>query len=171
MPADPDGQPLAVVFKTIADPFVGQVSLLKVLSGTIRNDDHLVNSRTGTDERLHGLFVVRGKEHEPVDALAAGDIGGVAKLSGTTTGDTLAPKGQPVRVRADRAAGAACSPPPSWPRPRPTTTSWPARCTACRTRTPPSSSTATRRPTRRCSAAPARPTSPSPSSGSSGSSA
>ena len=70
--ADPDGQPLAVVFKVIADPFVGQVSLLKVLSGTIRNDDHLVNSRTGTDERLHGLFVVRGKEHEPVDGAGGG---------------------------------------------------------------------------------------------------
>ena len=98
VPADPAGQPLAVVFKTIADPFVGQVSLLKVLSGTIRNDDHLVNSRSGTDERLHGLFMVRGKEHEPVDLLAAGDIGGVAKLSGTATGDTLAPKGQPVHV-------------------------------------------------------------------------
>ena len=98
IPADPDAQPLAMVFKTIADPFVGQVSLLKVLSGTIRNDDHLVNSRTGTDERLHGLFVVRGKDHEPVDALAAGDIGGVAKLSNTATGDTLAPKGQPVHV-------------------------------------------------------------------------
>jgi elongation factor G len=98
IPADPDGKPLAMVFKTIADPFVGQLSLFKVLSGTIRNDDHLVNSRTGADERLHGLFVVRGKEHEPVDALAAGDIGGVAKLSGTVTGDTLAPKGQPVHV-------------------------------------------------------------------------
>ncbi len=98
VPANPDAQPLAMVFKTIADPFVGQVSLLKVLSGTIRNDDHVVNSRSGTDERLHGLFVVRGKEHEPVDSLAAGDIGGVAKLSGTTTGDTLAPKGQPVHV-------------------------------------------------------------------------
>lgn len=98
VPAAPDGQPLALAFKTIADPFVGQVTLLKVLSGTIRNDDHLVNSRTGSDERLHGLFVVRGKDHEPVDALAAGDIGGVAKLSATATGDTLAPKGQPVHV-------------------------------------------------------------------------
>jgi elongation factor G len=98
VPADPDGKPLAMVFKTIADPFVGQVSLLKVLSGTIRNDDHLINSRTGNAERLHGLFIVRGKEHEPVDALAAGDIGGVAKLAGTATGDTLAPKGQPVLV-------------------------------------------------------------------------
>lgn len=96
--ADPDGEPLAFVFKTIADPFVGQVSLFKVLSGTIRSDDHLVCTRTGTDERLHGLFLVRGKDHEPVDALPAGDIGGVAKLAGTATGDTLAAKGQPVTV-------------------------------------------------------------------------
>ena len=100
VPADPSGDPLAFVFKTIADPFVGQLSLFKVLSGTIRNDDHLVNSRTGNAERLHGLFVVRGKEHEPVDALAAGDIGGIAKLTGTATGDTLSAKGKPVVVPA-----------------------------------------------------------------------
>ena len=100
VPADPSGDPLAFVFKTIADPFVGQLSLFKVLSGTIRNDDHLVNSRTGTDERLHGLFVVRGREHEPIDSLAAGDIGGIAKLTGTATGDTLSAKGKPVVVPA-----------------------------------------------------------------------
>jgi elongation factor G len=99
VPADADGDPLAFAFKTIADPFVGQVTLFKVLSGTIRNDDHLVNSRTGTEERLHGLFVVRGKEHEPVDALAAGDLGGVAKLGDTVTGDTLSKRGKPVQVR------------------------------------------------------------------------
>ena len=98
VPADPSGDPLAFVFKTIADPFVGQVSLLKVLSGTVRNDDHIVNSRSGADERMHGLFVVRGREHEPVDLLTAGDLGGVAKLAGTTTGDTLAPRGKPVVV-------------------------------------------------------------------------
>lgn len=98
VPADPAGDPLAFVFKTIADPFVGQVSLFKVLSGTIRSDDHLVCTRTGTDERLHGLFLVRGKDHEPVDALPAGDIGGVAKLTGTATGDTLAARGRPVSV-------------------------------------------------------------------------
>ncbi len=100
VPADPAGEALAFVFKTIADPFVGQLSLFKVLSGTIRNDDHLVNSRTGTDERLHGLFVVRGREHEVVDALTAGDLGGVAKLAGTATGDTLAARGKPVVVPA-----------------------------------------------------------------------
>ncbi|MGH9111908.1 MAG: elongation factor G, partial [Acidimicrobiales bacterium] len=96
--ADAAGDPLAVVFKTIADPYVGQVSLFKVLSGTLRPDDHLTNSRTGADERLHGLLTVRGKEQEPASALVAGDIGAVAKLSATTTGDTLAPRGKPVVV-------------------------------------------------------------------------
>lgn len=95
---DADGPPLALAFKTITDPFVGQVTLLKVLSGRLRDDDHLVNTRTGDDERVHGLFTVLGKDHHPVPELVAGDIGGVAKLSGTATGDTLAPKDQPVRV-------------------------------------------------------------------------
>jgi elongation factor G len=95
---DPAAQPLLHVFKTIADPYVGQLSLFRVLSGTVRADDRLVNPRTGTEERLHGLFVVRGKDHEPVDALAAGDIGGVAKLTSVTSGDTLARAGRPVKV-------------------------------------------------------------------------
>ncbi len=96
--ADPDGQPLAWVFKTIADRHVGQISLLKVLSGTLRTDDHLVNPRSGIDERLHGLFALRGREHLELATAPAGDIVAVAKLSGTTTGDTLAPKGTPVRL-------------------------------------------------------------------------
>ena len=97
---DASGQPLLFVFKTLADPFVGQVSLFRVLSGTVHADDHLVNPRSGADERLHGLFRVSGRDHEPVDVLVAGDIGGVAKLAGTITGDTLAPRGTPVRVAA-----------------------------------------------------------------------
>ncbi|HKH06565.1 MAG TPA: elongation factor G [Acidimicrobiales bacterium] len=96
--ADPDGQPLAFVFKTVLDPYVGQVSLFRVLSGTIHADDHLVNSRTGSDERLHGLLTVRGREQQPVTEVVAGDIAAVAKLGGTTTGDTLAPRGTPVTV-------------------------------------------------------------------------
>jgi len=96
--AEPGGDPLAFVFKTIADPYVGQISLFRVLSGTIKPDDHLVNVRSGTDERLHGLLTVRGKEQETADQLVAGDIGAVAKLSGTATADTLAPKGTPVVV-------------------------------------------------------------------------
>jgi elongation factor G len=96
--ADASGDSLAIVFKTIADPYVGQVSLFKVLSGTLRPDDHLTNSRTGGDERLHGLLTVRGKEQETASELVAGDIGAVAKLAGTMTGDTLAPRGKPVVV-------------------------------------------------------------------------
>jgi elongation factor G len=95
---DPTGQPLAFVFKTIADPYVGQLSLFKVLSGTIKADDTLVNPRTGASERLHGLFHLRGKEQEPITEIVAGDIAAVAKLTATGTGDTLAPKGTPVRV-------------------------------------------------------------------------
>jgi elongation factor G len=96
---DPSGQPLAFVFKTIADPYVGQLSLFKVLSGTIKADDTLVNPRTGASERLHGLFHLRGKEQEPLTQVVAGDIAAVAKLTATGTGDTLAPKGTPVTVK------------------------------------------------------------------------
>ncbi|HKE74125.1 MAG TPA: elongation factor G [Acidimicrobiales bacterium] len=98
VPAEAGGDPLAFVFKTIADPYVGQLSMFRVLSGTLRPDDHLVNSRTGTDERLHGLLTMRGKEQETASELVAGDIGAVAKLASTATGDTLAPKGKPVVV-------------------------------------------------------------------------
>jgi len=98
VPVDPAGDPLAVVYQTIADPYVGHLSLFRVLSGTIRSDDHLVNSRTGTDERLHGLFTLRGKEHLDVTEVQAGDLAVVAKLNSTRTGDVLAPKGRPVRM-------------------------------------------------------------------------
>jgi elongation factor G len=95
---DPAGQPLAFVFKTVADPYVGKVTFFKVLSGTVRPDAQLTNPRTHTDERLHGLFTMRGKEQDTVSEVPAGDIGAVAKLADTGTGDTLAPKGTPVIV-------------------------------------------------------------------------
>jgi elongation factor G len=98
VPCDPDGDPLALVFHTISDPYVGHLSLFRLLSGSIRPDDHLTNTRTGADERLHGLFTLRGKDHVDVEAVGAGDIGVVAKLANTHTGDVLAPKGKPVRV-------------------------------------------------------------------------
>jgi elongation factor G len=96
--ADPSAQPLARVFKTISDPYVGKISLLRVLSGTIRPDTVLTNPRTHTDERLHVLQVLRGHETEPASEAQAGDIVAVPKLSDTATGDTLAPKGAPVLV-------------------------------------------------------------------------
>ncbi len=95
---DPAGQTLAVVYRTLADPYVGKVSFIRVLSGTVRPDVVLTNSRTHADERLHGLFTMRGKEQDQVSYLPAGDLGAVAKLSDTATGDTLAPKGVPVVV-------------------------------------------------------------------------
>ena len=98
VPADASGTSVAYVFKTVADQFVGQVSLFKVLSGTVHGDDRLVNSATSTEERLHGLFHLRGKEHLTVNQVVAGDIGGIAKLAATPSHSTLAAKGSPVRV-------------------------------------------------------------------------
>ena len=95
---DTAGQPLALVYRTLADPYVGKVSFFKVLSGTIRPDAQLTNPRSHSDERLHALFTMRGKEQDPVPEVPAGDLGAVAKLSDTATGDTLAPKGTPVVV-------------------------------------------------------------------------
>lgn len=98
--SDPSADPLALVFKTIADPYVGQISIFRVLSGTLKPDDSLHNPRTNSDERLAKIAVLIGKESEAVTAVPAGDIAAVAKLNGTATGDTLAPKHKPVRVPA-----------------------------------------------------------------------
>ncbi|HEY0519984.1 MAG TPA: GTP-binding protein, partial [Ilumatobacteraceae bacterium] len=98
VPADASAQPLAYVFKTLADQFVGQVSLCKVVSGTISPDDRLIASATAAEERLHGLFHLRGKDQLPCIRAVAGDIVAVAKLTNTTTGSTLAPRNMPVRV-------------------------------------------------------------------------
>lgn len=95
---DPGGQVLASVFKTLADPYVGKISLFKVVSGTIRPDAVLTNPRTHSDEKLHGLFTLRGKEQVPVNEVPAGDLAAVAKLGEVTTGDTLAPRGTPVVI-------------------------------------------------------------------------
>jgi len=98
VPIEPSGDTLARVFKTIADPYVGKISLLHVLSGTLRPDAALVNSRTHTEERLHALQLLRGKEAQPISEAQAGDIIAVPKLADSKTGDTLAPKGSPVTV-------------------------------------------------------------------------
>jgi elongation factor G len=100
VPPDPDGSPLVVVWKTIVDRHVGKISLFKVLSGTIKPDEVLVDSRTHSEVRLHAPFTLRGKEQIPVDGLSVGDLGAVAKLADVVTGDTLAPRGTPVEVPA-----------------------------------------------------------------------
>ena len=93
-----DGQTALFVFKTIVDPYVGHVNLFKVLQGVLRPDDTLVNGRTVHDERLHQITTMRGKEQEPAKELHAGDIGAVAKLADTTTGDVLAERGTDISV-------------------------------------------------------------------------
>jgi elongation factor G len=109
---DPAGQPLALVFKTVADPYVGKISLFKVVSGTVRPDAVLFNPRSKSEERLHALFTLRGKEQLPLSEVPAGDIGAVAKLASTNTGDTLTPRNQPVtlvRPSLPGTAGAAAA--------------------------------------------------------------
>src|SRR5207237_4382724 len=96
-------------FKTVADPYVGKVSFFKVLSGTVRPDAQLSNPRTHTDERLHALFTMRGKEQDTLSEVPAGDLGAVAKLTDTGTGDTLAPNGTPVVVPTIQALEPALS--------------------------------------------------------------
>jgi elongation factor G len=93
-----DGPPVAFVFKTIVDPYVGRVNLFKALQGTIQHDASLVNSRTVADERLHQLTVMRGKEQEPTNEVVPGDIAAVAKLSDTSTGDVLGARGADLQV-------------------------------------------------------------------------
>ncbi len=93
-----DGPPVAFVFKTIVDPYVGHVNLFKVLQGTVKADATLVNGRTMHEERLHQLSVLRGKEQDAVSEVPAGDIAAVAKLAGTTTGDVLGARGADVEV-------------------------------------------------------------------------
>lgn len=86
------------VFKTLVDPYVGRVNLFKVLQGVVATDATLVNGRTMHDERLHQLSTMRGKEPSPAAELHAGDIGAVAKLADTQTGDVIAVRGTDISV-------------------------------------------------------------------------
>ena len=98
VPSDPAGDPLAFVFKTIADPYVGQISLMRIRSGTLKPDIVLSNSRSGSDEKLSKIATMIGKETELLDSAPAGDIVAVAKLTDTATGDTLTPRHKPVTL-------------------------------------------------------------------------
>ena len=95
---DPSGPLTAFVFKTLSDPFVGHITMFRVFSGKVRPDSSAHNSTQGTDERIGQLFVLKGKEHESMSEVPAGDIGAVAKLPHTHTGDTFATKDDPVQL-------------------------------------------------------------------------
>jgi elongation factor G len=98
-----DGKPAdgvaALVFKTVSDPFIGRLSFLRSFAGTVQSDHHVWNAEKHKEERIGQLFMMRGKTQEPVSALPEGDIGVVAKLSETSTGDTLTTKDHAVVLR------------------------------------------------------------------------
>jgi len=89
---DEDGELVAYVFKTLADPYAGRLNLFRVYSGVLKGDSQVANVTRHAKERVGQILVPRGKEHEQVDELGAGDIGAVAKLKETRAGDVLADK-------------------------------------------------------------------------------
>jgi len=93
-----DGPLAAYVWKTTADPFVGKQTYFRIYSGTMVADDRVWNSNKEEEERLTGMQVPYGKEGKPINVLHSGDIGLVAKLSVTTTGDTLSEKETPIKL-------------------------------------------------------------------------
>ena len=94
-----DSGPLALyVWKTTADPYVGKLTYFRVYSGTLQGDAHIWNQTKGAEERMASLSVMRGKETLPVKLMHSGDIGVVAKLNQTSTGDTLCDKGHPLTL-------------------------------------------------------------------------
>ncbi len=88
----------ALVFKTAADPFVGRLTYLRIVSGTLKGDSHVWNASHAVDERVGQLILLKGKTQDHVPSLAAGDIGAVAKLTHTVTGDTLCTKEHAVTL-------------------------------------------------------------------------
>ena len=87
----------AQVFKTVADPFVGKLNMLRVYTGTLKSGMTVLNANTGEKEKINTLYVMKGKKQEPVDELVAGDIGAVNKLNNTNTGDTLCDEKEQVK--------------------------------------------------------------------------
>ncbi|MBA7647156.1 Elongation factor G [subsurface metagenome] len=88
----------ALVFKTTADPYVGKLTYFRVYNGTIESNSQVWNTTQGEQERIGQLFMLRGKTQEPVSKIGAGDIGGVAKLSLTSTGHTLGSRDKPLKI-------------------------------------------------------------------------
>jgi elongation factor G len=100
VPPDPAGPLVVRVFKTAADPYVGKLTFLRVLSGTLRSQGTAFNANRGEDERIGQLLLLHGKDQEPVGELKAGEIGAVAKLNVTHTGETLSTRDHPLTLEA-----------------------------------------------------------------------
>ncbi len=93
-----EAQPVVTIFKTVVDPFVGKLQYFKVISGKITPDSALLNVRTGQTEKFNKIMYVCGKKQENASCIVAGDIGAVAKLSSTCTGDTLCSPSRPISL-------------------------------------------------------------------------
>ncbi len=93
-----DGPLAALVFKTSADPYVGKLTYFRVYNGAVKSNSQVWNTTRGGAERIGQLFVLRGKNQEPVPELGAGDMGAVAKLTLTNTGDTLGSQDKPIKI-------------------------------------------------------------------------
>src|SRR5262249_13516959 len=91
--------PAALVFKTFSDPFSGRVSLFRVYAGTLKSDTGYWNTTRDHEERIGKLQLLQGKQQIPVPELKAGDIGAVAKLKETVTGDTVAGKDHQIVIK------------------------------------------------------------------------
>ncbi len=87
----------AQVFKTVADPFVGKLNMVRVFTGTLKSGMTVYNASTGQKERINTVYVMKGKKQEAVDELVAGDIGAVNKLSNTNTNDTLCDENSKIK--------------------------------------------------------------------------
>jgi len=98
VPPDPNGPLVARVFKTTADPFVGRLTYFRVYSGKISSHDHVWNASQGEEERIGQVLRVKGKDTVPVGTISAGEIGAIAKLVHTHTGDTLSSRDKPFRM-------------------------------------------------------------------------
>jgi len=86
----------ALVFKTFADPYVGKLTYFRVYTGVMESDSRVLNASRNKEERIGQLFHLRGKEQEAVKSISTGDIGAVAKLQATSTGDALCDKDHPL---------------------------------------------------------------------------
>ncbi|SOC80250.1 translation elongation factor 2 (EF-2/EF-G) [Salinimicrobium sediminis] len=95
----PDASPVLFVFKTVHQPNLGQVTFFKVKRGEVRLNDKLVNSRNGETEVINQLFIMDGKERNPISKLVVGDIGATLKLKHTETNDTLAAPGEEISIQ------------------------------------------------------------------------
>ncbi|MBL6978338.1 MAG: elongation factor G [Desulfobacteraceae bacterium] len=92
----PDAPFSALVFKTVADPFAGKLTLLRVLSGTVQSDSTVYNANKEVKEKFGQLLIIEGKKQKPVEMAGPGDIIAIAKLKETATGDTLCSADDPI---------------------------------------------------------------------------